>query len=271
MKILEVQNISIKNNTEEFMNISVTIEQIKVLKLIGMASALEELMRQPEANNLAFEEKLGIIMDREIIYRDNKRRMRLLRYAKLRFQTANIENIDYQHPRKLDRSTMLSFVSCDWIRRQQNIIFIGPTGIGKSYLSCALGHQACRQGIKVRYYRISKLLEDLKVEHAKNEYNTFMKNISNVELLILDDWGLGNLNRIERQDVLEILEDRYNIKSTIITTQLPIANWPEYIGDATIADAILDRVLSNSYKIMLDGPSMRPSGIETLVEKNLVE
>ena len=271
MKILEVQNISIKNNTEGFMNISVTVEQIKGLKLIGMASALEELMRQPEANNLAFEEKLGIIVDREIIYRDNKRRTRLLRYAKLRFQTANMENIDYQHPRKLDRSTMLSFVSCDWIRRQQNIIFIGPTGIGKSYLSCALGHQACRQGIKVRYYRMSKLLEDLKVEHAKNEYNTFMKNISNVELLILDDWGLGSLNRIERQDVLEILEDRYNIKSTIITTQLPIANWPEYIGDATIADAILDRVLSNSYKIMLDGPSMRPSGIETLVEKNLVE
>lgn len=254
------------------MNISTTIEQIKELKLTGMAGALEELMRQPESNNLAFEERLGIIVDREIIYRDNKRKTRLLSYAKLRFQTANMENIDYQHPRKLDRSTMLSFVSCDWIRRQQNIIFIGPTGIGKSYLSCALGHQACRQGIKVKYYRISKLLEDLRVEHAKSECNAFMRNISIVELLILDDWGLGVLTRTERQDILEILEDRYNIKSTIITTQLPISNWPEYVGDATIADAILDRVLSNSYKLNLDGPSMRPPGIEiSLAEKNLEE
>jgi DNA replication protein DnaC len=247
------------------MNISTTIEQIKGLKLIGMVDALEELMRQPEASNLAFEERLGIIIDREVIYRDNKRRIRLLRYAKLRFPTANMENIDYQHKRGLNRGTMLSFTSCDWIRRQQNIIFVGPTGVGKSYLSCALGQQACRQGIRVRYYRMSKLLEDLRVEQAKNEYSRFMKNISNFELLIIDDWGLGTLNKIERHDILELLEDRYNIKSTIIATQLPISNWHEYIGDATIADAILDRVLSNSYKIILDGLSMRPPGIETTV------
>ncbi len=252
------------------MNISTTIEQIKSLKLIGMVGALEELMRQPETNNLAFEERLGIIVDREVIYRDNKRRIRLLRYAKLKFPTANVENIDYQHPRKLDRATMLSFTSCDWIRRQQNIIFVGPTGLGKSYLSCALAQQACRQGIKARFYSMVKLLEDLRVEQAKSEYNKFMKTISNIELLILDNWGLGTLSKTERQDILEILEDRHNIKSTIITTQLPISSWHEYIGDATIADAILDRVLSNSYKILLDGPSMRPPTIETRVleEKN---
>ncbi|EPS72369.1 hypothetical protein M569_02390, partial [Genlisea aurea] len=234
-----------------------TIDQIKALKLSGMAGALEELMRQPESNNLTFEERLGIIIDREIIYRENKRRARLLSYAKLRCATANMENIDYQHIRGLDRSTILSFTSCDWIRRQQNIIFTGPTGIGKTYLSCALGQQACRQGIKVRYYRVSRLLEDLRVEQVKIEFNKFIKNISNFELLILDDWGLGNLNKIERHDILEVLEDRHNVKSTIISTQLPVSNWHEYIGDATIADAILDRVLSNSYKIELDGDSLR--------------
>ena len=178
-------------------------------------------------------------------------------YAKLRTAQACIEDINYNADRHLDRQKIITLSSCDWIRRQQNIILIGSTGAGKTFLACAFGQKACRQGISVRYFRVARLLEDLKIAQTKGEYNKFLSGIAKTDLIILDDWGIGQLKQTERIDILEILEERHALKSTIISGQLPIQLWHEYIGDATIADAILDRILSNAHRIDLKGPSMR--------------
>ncbi len=239
------------------MSINTTIEQLKKIKLNGMVIALEELLKQPESYNLSFEERLGILIDREIICRENARKKRLLSYAKLRTAHACVEDISYQPARNLDRQKMITFSSCDWVRRQQNLILTGSTGTGKTFLACALGQQACRQGISVRYFRIPRLLEDLRIAQAKGEYNKFLNIISKIELLILDDWGLNQLKPAERTDMLEILEARHASKSTIIAAQLPVQSWYEYIGDVTIADAVLDRILSNAHRLEVKGPSMR--------------
>ena len=239
------------------MNISATLDKLNEFKCFGMHEAVDSLLQQPEAQSLSFEEKLGIIVDRESVYRENSRRKRLLNYAKLRSPNACVEQIDYRHERTLDRSKFISFTTCDWIRQQQNIIFTGPTGVGKTYIACALGQQACRQGLGVRYFRVPRLLENFRIAQAEGQLQKLMISIAKAELLILDDWGLGSLAKTERSDLLELLEDRYGLKSTIITTQLPVENWHEYIGDATIADAILDRVLSCAHRVELSGKSMR--------------
>ena len=239
------------------MSINTTIEQLKKIKLNGMVTALEELIKQPESYNLSFEERLGILIDREIICRENARKKRLLSYAKLRTAHACVEDIIYQPIRSLDRQKMISFSSCDWIRRQQNLILTGSTGTGKTFVACALGQQACRQGISVRYFRVPRLLEDLKIAQAKGEYNKFLNIVSKTELLILDDWGINQMKPTERTDILEILEARHASKATMIAAQLPVPSWHEYIGDATIADAVLDRILSNAHRLDIKGPSMR--------------
>ena len=240
------------------MLIQPTIEKLKALKLYGMLNALQILMDNPENTALSFEEKLGMMVDQECIYRDNKRQERLLGIAHLRFTQACVENIDYQYARKLDKNLILTLTLCDWIRRQQNLIFLGPTGVGKSYLVCALGHQACRQGLSVRYYRVPRLFEMFRIAQGEGRYTRFLKELSKTDLLILDDWGLDQLNKEARHDLLEILEDRHVLRSTAITTQLPLHLWHDYIGEATMADAILDRLLTNSHKIELEGDSMRP-------------
>jgi len=239
------------------MTINTTIEQLKKNKFYGMVAALEDLMRQPESYNLSFEERLGILIDRETTCRENTRKRRLLSDAKLRTANASMENIDYHHIRNLDRQKIISFSTCDWIRRQQNLILTGSTGIGKTFLACALGQQACRQGLSVRYYRVTRLLENLRMAQAKGEYTKFLNNIVKASLLILDDWGISPLNQVERNDMLEILEARHAVRSTIIAGQLPVQSWHEYIGDATIADAILDRILSNAHRLEMQGESMR--------------
>ncbi len=245
------------------MLIQPTIQKLKTLKLHGAVKAVQILMDNPESASLSFEEKLGILVDQETIYRDNNRQKRLLKAARLRSTQACVEDIDYQYPRELDKNLFLTLTLCDWIRRQQNLIFIGPTGIGKSYLACALGHQACRQGLSVRYFRVSRLFETFKTIHGEGRYPRFMHELSKVDLLILDDWGLEQLNKQERHDLLEVLEDRHMLRSVAITTQLPLHLWHEYIGEATIADAILDRLLTNSHKIELRGDSMRPKNTKT--------
>jgi DNA replication protein DnaC len=239
------------------MLIQPTIQKLKALKLNGMADALQSFHNNPDSEGLSFDERFGILVDREVIHRENKRQSRLLKGAKLRASQACVEDIDYQHARGLIRSKMIMLTQCDWIRRQHNIVFLGPAGVGKTYLACALGQQACRQGFTVKYFRMTRLFEALRSAQGEGKYTALINQLSKTDVLILDDWGLGQLGKNERQDLLEVLEDRHELKSTIITSQLPILLWHEYIGDATIADAILDRLLSGAHKIELTGGSLR--------------
>lgn len=251
------------------MLIEPTLQKLKALKLYGMAEATQSFIDNPHSTTLSFDEKLGIIVDHELTQRENKRQTRLLKSAKLRTTQACVENINYQRARGLDKSVMAALTLCDWIRRHQNIILLGPTGIGKTYLACALGQQACRLGLTVRYFRLTRLFETMKQIQAEGKYTRFMAELKKADLLILDDWGLGQLNKNERHDLLEILEDRHALKSTAITTQLPVDLWHEYIGDATIADAILDRLLSCAHRLELKGPSMRDKEVELDLDRSL--
>lgn len=231
-----------------------TRQQLAQLKLHGMSQAFEE---QPTGvEDLSFEERFSLLVDREITYRKDKRLQRLLRTAKFR-HPACVEDIDYQPSRGFKKAQILSLLSCDWIREKQNLILTGPTGVGKSWLSCALGHQACRQGFSVRYVRLPKLLEELRIAHADGSYFKLMNPLTKTQLLILDDWGLEALNTHQRHDLLEIVEDRHQVSSTLITSQLAVDQWHRFIGEATLADAILDRLVHNAYPIDLKGESMR--------------
>ena len=233
-----------------------TLQQLRELKLAGMAQAFEEQINQPQCSSLSFEERVAFMIDREISYRKNRKLQGLIKAAKFRYQ-ACVEDIDYQHPRSLDKSQFASLIQCNWIRQKHNIIFEGPTGAGKSWLACALGLQACRQIISVRYFRLPRLLETLRIAHADGSYADLISQIAKTQLVVLDDWGIDILGREQRNDLLEILEDRYQQSATIITTQLPIKKWHEFIGEATIADAILDRVVHNAYQIKFNGDSLR--------------
>lgn len=233
-----------------------TIEKLQALKLNGMLKGFEEQQSSSEYQSLTFDERFGLLVDRETIERENRRLKTRLKQAKLR-QTACFEDIDYRHPRKLDKSLMLSLGTCGWIEEHQNVIITGPTGVGKSWLACALAHKACLQGYKTRYYRTSRFFRELHAAQGSGTYLKLIKAISKLDVLIIDDWGLETLKDQQRNDLLEVLEDRNGIRSTIVTSQLPIEHWHEIIGSPTIADAILDRLVHNAYKIELDGDSMR--------------
>ena len=233
-----------------------TLQQLTQLKLNGMAEAFEQQLTQPDTHDLSFEQRLALLVERELTCRDNRRLQRLLKAARLK-QNACVEDIDYRHTRGLQRNQMASLVSCQWVRQHQNLIFVGPTGCGKSYLACALGHQACRQGLSTLYIRVNRLFEQLHIAHGDGSYVKCLARLAKTELLILDDWGLLKLTRTQANDLLELIEDRHTTGSTIITSQLPIENWYNTIGDPTLADAILDRLLHNAHKIILKGESMR--------------
>ena len=233
-----------------------TFEQLRTLKLTGMLDALEQQQLQPQTHELSFEERLALLVEREVLHRENRRLSRLLKGARLRI-TACVEDIDYRHPRGLQRSQMASLASCDWIRHSQNLCLTGPTGCGKTWLACALGNQACRQGLAVRYVRLPTLFEQLSIAHGDGSYTRFMKQLLSMDLLILDDWGIQKLNAAQRRDLMEVIEDRHGRGSTLIASQLPIENWHDYVGEATLADAILDRLLHGSHRIKLVGDSMR--------------
>ena len=239
------------------MTLQNSIEQLKQLKLTGMVEALQEQHEQPMLHDLSFDERLDFLIDRELLLRKNKRVSNLLREAKLR-QQACVENIDYQHTRQLQKSQMASLVTCDFIQKHHNLFIIGPTGCGKSYLACALGQQACRQGLSVKYLRLPRFLEELTLAHADGSYSACLNKILKIDLLILDDFGLQPSPTVtQRTDLFNLIEDRHQLKSTLITSQLPVAHWHDYIGEPTTADAILDRLLQHAHRIELKGGSMR--------------
>ena len=233
-----------------------TLDKLVALKLTGMAKALSEQMDVPESQALSFEERLGLLVDRETTVRSDRRLTTRLRHAKLRL-SACVEDIDYRHPRGLDKALMLRLASCQWLHDRYNVLITGPTGIGKTWLACALGHKACREGYTVLYLRLPRLLQELPIAKDDGRYPKLMASLAKTALLILDDWGLATLSDESRRDILELLEDRYGRGATIVTSQFPVDHWHQALGDPTLADAILDRLLHNAYKLSLRGDSMR--------------
>lgn len=234
-----------------------TITKLHRLKLCGMVQAILEQAQGTIYHELAFEERFGLLVDREITERDNRRLTNLLRGAKFRYPNACPEDIDFRTPRGLSREAILSLLQNGWVKEKHNVIITGPTGTGKTYLSCALGNSACRAGNSAHYVRLPRLLQELHIARADGSYGKLLIRLSRYAVLIIDDWGLAKLNEKERRDILEVLEDRHNISSTIISSQIPLEKWHDLIGDPTIADAVLDRLIHNAHSITMKGESMR--------------
>ncbi|HHT0595063.1 TPA: IS21-like element helper ATPase IstB [Legionella anisa] len=232
-----------------------TLDKLRSLKLTGMADAFAEQLKRP-VNDLDFEERLGLLVEREYLLRDNRKMERRLKQARLQLN-ACMEDIDFKHPRGLNKSAMLELFRCQWVSQHLNLLITGPTGCGKTYIACALAHKACITGCSSRYYRLPRLWNELKIAKANGSYPNWLASIAKVDVLVLDDWGLVAPDEEQRRDLLEILEDRYQKRSTIITSQLAVALWHEHLGDATLADAVLDRLVHNSIRIELNGESLR--------------
>ena len=233
-----------------------TEQRLIALGLVGMAKGLEEQRRLPDMAALAFEERLGLMVDREALERQNKRLITRLKFASLR-QNAVVEDVDMKAPRGLDKLLFAKLAAGDWIDQHQNLIVIGPTGVGKSWISCALAHTACRNDRSVLYHRVPRLFDALALARGDGRHARLLKTIARVELLILDDWGLASLTPAQGRDLLEIVDDRHGRGSTIVTSQLPVEQWHEAIANPTVADAILDRLVHNAHRLTLHGDSMR--------------
>jgi DNA replication protein DnaC len=233
-----------------------TVEKLYAMKLNGMAEAFKEQGQQPNITELSFQERFSLLVDRQWTWKENRRMKRLLSNAKLKINGC-IEDIDYRAPRGLKKSVILQLAGCEWVPQGHNIIITGPTGVGKTYLACALANRACRMGYTAFYIRIPKLFQDLALARADGSYPKIMKKLTKSKVLILDDLGLTPMSAQERRDLLEVIEDRHGLTSTIVVAQLPIELWHENIRDPTIADAIMDRLVHNAYKINLKGESMR--------------
>jgi len=238
-----------------------TLSTLRALRLSGMALGFEEQQTSAATASLSFDERFSLLVDREQTYRDNRRIQRLLREARLKSPQACLEDVRYAASRSLDKASFAQLGACQWIRHQQNLVITGATGCGKTWLSCALGNAACRQGLSVVYVRMPRLFEELRIAHGDGSFGKRLLALAKTDLLILDDWGLAPLGQAERNDLLEVLDDRVGTRSTLITSQLPVDHWHAYLNDPTLADAILDRVLHAAHRLALTGKSQRVPGM----------
>lgn len=234
-----------------------TIAKLKAMRLQGMVEALEAFERDGEAASLTFGERLAMMVDRQYAWRENLALAQRLKRARLR-GAACVENIDYRAARGLDRSVVRALsAESQWVTRHENVFVTGPTGVGKSYIACALAHKACRDGFQVHYTRAAALFRDLGMARADGSLRNLLQRLSRTDVLVVDDWAMAPLTETERRDFWEICEDRYQTRSTVMTSQVPVKSWHEQIGDPTVADGILDRLVHNAHRIELKGESMR--------------
>jgi DNA replication protein DnaC len=233
-----------------------TIEKLYAMKLNGMAEAFREQLETADVHQLSFEERFGLLVDRQWDWKQSRALTRRLQLAKFK-ERGVFEDIDYQHPRGLDRKLMRTLATSEWVRQHHNLLLIGPTGIGKTWLACALAHRACRDGFLALHKRMAELFRDLAVARADGSIGQLLLKLARIDVLLLDDFAMAPLKDSERRDFLEICDDRYQRRSTILTSQMPVAHWHEQIGDPTLADSIMDRLVHNSYRIELKGESMR--------------
>jgi len=234
-----------------------SLDRLSALRLVGMRQALEEQLQLPEIHALSFEERLGLLIDREWTVRENRRLTTRLKKATLRHRAAALEDVDYRHPRGLDKSVLTRLATSQWVRDHHNLLITGPTGIGKSWLACAFIQKACRDGLTARYLHLTKLLRELSLGQGDGRYPKLMKALAYTDLIALDDFGLEPLHDEHQRILLELMEDRYELRSTLITSQYPTEHWHDRIGNPTLADAILDRLVHNAYKLNLQGESLR--------------
>jgi DNA replication protein DnaC len=233
-----------------------TLEKLQTMKLHGMADAFRAQLKTTDTSQLSFEERFAMLVDQQWLWKENRALARRLRAAKLK-ERGVVEDIDYQHPRGLDRKLLRTLASSEWVRQHQNLLLIGPTGIGKTWLGCALAQKACRDGFTILHKRAAEMFRDLAVAHVDGSFGRQLTKLSRIDILVLDDFAMAPLKDSERRDFLELCDDRYQRRSMILTSQLPLAHWHEQIGDPTLADSILDRLVHNAYRIELNGESMR--------------
>lgn len=234
-----------------------TFEKLYSLKLHGFAQALDAQLKNPDTSSLSFEDRVAMLVDAQWLWRENRAIATRLRQARLKLP-ASIEDLNYRHPRQLDRSLMSSLANCDWIRQRHNITLTGPSGIGKTFVCCALLQNACRQGFTAYYAPASKFFRQLGVAWADGSFDRLLAKLARTDVLAVDDWGLVPLTDLERRHFLEVLDDRSESRSTILTSQFPVQTWHELIGNPTLADAIVERILANSHRIELQGETLRP-------------
>ena len=239
-----------------------TLSQLRSLHLEGMARALEEQMANPQMDELAFPERVAMLVDREMHHRDSRRLARLLKQAHFKISAACLEDLKFSPVRGLAKAQVATLGTCDWVRAHQGVLITGATGVGKTYLACALGNAACRQGYSALYIRLPRLLEELKTAHGQGHFGRHLALLAKIEVLLIDDWGLAPLNQAVRNDLLEVLDDRVGTRSTIITSQLPFDTWHAYLQEPTLADAILDRVVHQAHRFKLGGKSLRDTSVQ---------
>lgn len=234
-----------------------TIEKLYAMRMAAMAIAWQEQQGDPGTAELSFDERFTLLVDAEHLARDNRRLARLLKQAQLRIADACIEDVKTSAERGLAKSQLQQLATCRWVADRLNVLVVGATGVGKTYLACALGQAACRRGLRVLYRRLPRLFDELSLAKAEGTHAKLLAKLARHDVLVLDDLGVGKLTEAQRHDLLEVLDDRYDRSATVVTSQLPVANWHEWIGDPTLADAILDRLVHNAYKLTLKGPSRR--------------